>query len=61
MGPSQMLWKVKIEKIYHFIFVRLICVHAWGKVIEQACQAATFASEAILWVTYPVVHLQVCD
>ena len=53
--------KVQIDKIYCFIVVRVICVYDLGKKIEQACQAATFVSEAMLRVTYQVVHFQVCD
>ena len=29
--------------------------------IEQACQEATYVSEAMLRVTYQIVHFQVCD
>ena len=29
--------------------------------IQQACQEATYVSEAMLRVTYEIVHLQVCD
>ena len=53
--------KVQIDKIYCFIVVRVICVYDLGKEIQQACQAATFVSEAMLRVTYQVVHFQVCD
>ena len=53
--------KVQIDKIYCFIVVRVICVYNLGKEIQQACQAAPFISEAILRVTYQVVHFQVCD
>ena len=53
--------KVQIDKIYCFIVVGVICVHDSGKEIAQACQAATFVSEAMLGVTYQVVHVQVCD
>ena len=53
--------KVQIDKIYCFIVVRVICVYDSGKEIQQACQAATFVSEAMLRVTYQVVHFQVCD
>ena len=53
--------KVQIDKIYCFIVVCVICVYGLGKEIEQACPAATFVSEAILEVTYQVVHFQVCD
>ena len=35
----------------------VICVYELGKEIEQACQPATFVSEAMLGVTYQVVHL----
>ena len=56
-----MLLKVQIDKIYCFIVVRVICVYDLGKEIPQACQAATFASEVMLRVTYQVVHFQVCD
>ena len=55
------LLNVKLDKIYHFIVVCVMCVHDFGKEIEQACQAATIASEAILSVTFQVVHFQVCD
>ena len=55
-------WKVQIDKIYRFIFVRVIyCVNDLDKEIEQAYQAATFVSEVMLRVTYQIVHLQVCD
>ena len=50
--------KVQIDKIYRFIIVR---VYDLGIEIEQACQAATFVSEAMLRVTDQVVHFQVCD
>ena len=43
--------KVQIDKIYHFIIVRVIRVYDLGIKIEQACQAATFVSEAMLRVT----------
>ena len=56
-----MLFKVQIDKIYWFVVVRVICVYDLGKEIQKACQAATFVSEAILRVTYQVVHFQVCD
>ena len=39
----------------------VICVNALGKEIEQACQTATFVSEAMLGVTYQVVRVQVCN
>ena len=52
---------IQIDKIYRFIVVRVICVDDLGKEIQQACQAATFVSEAMLRVTYLVVHFQVCD
>ena len=35
-----------------FIVVGVICVNDLGKEIEQACQAATFVSEAMLGITY---------
>ena len=54
-------FKVQIDKIYRFIVVRVICVSYLDKEIEQAWQAATFVSEAMLRVTYQVDHLQVCD
>ena len=50
--------KVKKDKIYCFIVVGVICVYDLGKEIEQACQAALFVSEAMLGVTYQVVHFQ---
>ena len=53
--------KVQIDKIYCFIIFHVICVYDLGKEIQQACQAAMFVSEAILRVTYQVVHFQVCD
>ena len=53
--------KVQLDKIYRFIVVRVIFVYDLGKEIEQACQAAMFVSEAMLRVTYQVVHLQVYD
>ena len=53
--------KFQIDKIYLFIVVRVICVYDLSKVIEQACQAATFVSEATLRVTNQVVHFQMCD
>ena len=56
-----MLLKVQIDKIYCFIVVGVICVNDLGKEIELACQAATFGSEAMLGITYQVVHFQVCD
>ena len=52
--------KVQIEKIYCFIVVRVICVYDLRKKIDQACQPATFVSEAMLRATYQVVHFQVC-
>ena len=51
--------KVQIGKIYCFIVFRVICVYDLDKEIQQACQAATFVSEALLRVTFQVVHLQV--
>ena len=53
--------KVQIDKIYCFIVVGVICVNDLGKEIEQACQAAMIVSEAMLGLTYQVVHFQVCD
>ena len=53
--------KVQIYKIYCFIAVGVICVYDLGKEIEQACQAATFVSEAVLGIAYQVVHFQVSD
>ena len=53
--------KVQIDKIYSFIVVGVICVYDLGKEIDQAYQAATFVSEAMLGVTYQIVHFQVCD
>ena len=53
--------KVQIDKIYCFIVVGVLCVNDLCKEIEQASQAATFVSEAMLGVTYQVVHFQVCD
>ena len=54
--------KVQIDMIYCFIVVRVVCVYDLVKKIEQACQAATFVSEAaMLRVTYQVVHFLVCD
>ena len=50
-----------MDEIYRFIIVRAICGYDLGKEIQQACQAATFVSEAMLKVTYQVVHFQVCD
>ena len=47
--------KVQIDKIYCFILDGVICVYNLGKEIEQACQAATFVSEAMLGVTNQVV------
>ena len=44
--------KVQLNKIYCFIFVCVICVYDFGKEIKQACQAATFVSEAMLRGTY---------
>ena len=55
------LLKVQIDKIYLFIIVRVIRVYDLGIEIEQACQAATFVSEAMLRVTDQVVHFQVSD
>ena len=43
--------KVQINKIYRFIVIRVIRVYDLGIEIEQACQAATFVSEAMLRVT----------
>ena len=54
-------FKVQIDKIYHFIIVRVIRVYDLGIEFVQACQAATFVSEAMLRVTDQVVHFQVCD
>ena len=48
--------KVQIDKIYCFIILGVICVNDLGKEIEQACQAATFVSKAMLGVAYQVVH-----
>ena len=56
-----MLLKVQIDKIYCFIVVGVICIYYLGNEIVQACQAATFVSEAMLGVNYQVVHFQVCD
>ena len=53
--------KVQIDKIYCFIVVGVLSVNDLCKEIEQACQAATFVSEAMLGVTYQVVHYQLCD
>ena len=53
--------KVQIDKIYRFIIVRVLSVYDLGIEIEQACQAATSVSEAMLRVTDQVVHFQVCD
>ena len=53
--------KVQLDKIYRFIIVRVIRVYDLGIEIEQAYQAATFVSEAMLRVTNQVVHFQVCD
>ena len=53
--------KVQLDKIHCFVVVGAICVNDLGKEIEEACQAATFVSEAMLGVTYQVVHFQVCD
>ena len=53
--------KVQIDKIYRFIIVRGIRVYDLGIEIEQACQTASFVSEAMLTVTDQVVHFQVCD
>ena len=53
-------FKVQIDKNYCFIVVRVLCVYDLGKEIQQACQAATFVSEAILRVTYQVVNFQAC-
>ena len=50
--------KVQIDKINCFIVVCVICVYDLGKEIEQACQAATFVSEAMLEFTNQVVHLK---
>ena len=50
---------VQIDKIYCFIVVCVICVYDLCKEMEQACQAAMFVSEAMLGVTYQVVHFQV--
>ena len=38
-----------------------VSIYDLGKEIEQAYQAATFVSEAMLGVTYQAVHFQVCD
>ena len=43
------------------IIARVIRVYYLGIEIEQACQAATFVSEAMLRVTDQVVHFQVSD
>ena len=56
-----MLLTVQIDKIYCFFVVGVVCACDLGKEIEQAFQAATFVSEAMLGVTYKVVHFQVCD
>ena len=53
--------KVQRDKIYRFIVAGVLRVNDLGKEIQQACQAATFVSEAMLRVTYHVVHFQVCD
>ena len=55
------LLKVQIDKIYRFIVVCAICVYDLGKEIARAFDAALFVSEAMLRVTYQVVHSQVCD
>ena len=59
-GLVKYFLKVKTDKIYRFIVVNVICVYDLDKEIEQACQASTFVSEAMLRVTYQVVHFQVC-
>ena len=51
--------KDQIDKIYRFIVVRVICIYALGNEIEQACQAAMLVSEAMLKITYQVVHFKV--
>ena len=53
--------KVQTDKICCFIVASVICVYDLGIKIEQACQAATFVSEAMLGVTDQVVLFQVCD
>ena len=53
--------KVQIDKIHIFIVVCVIRVYDLGIGIEQACQVATFVSEAMLRVTNQVVHFQVSD
>ena len=40
--------KVQIDKIYHFIVVRVICGYDLLKEIKQTCQAASFVSQAML-------------
>ena len=56
-----MILKVQIDNIYRCIIVHVICVYDLGMEIEQARQAATFVSEAMLRVTNQVVRFQVCD
>ena len=56
-----MLLKVQMDKTYCFIVDRVSYVYDMGKELEQACQASTFVSVAMLRVTYQVVHFQVCD
>ena len=59
--PVKCFLKIQIDNIYCFIVFPVLCVYDLGKEIQQACQAATFVSEAMLRVTYQVVHFQVCD
>ena len=53
--------EIQIDKIYRFMVVSVIRIYDLGIEFEQACQAATFVSEAMLRVTNKVVHFQVCD
>ena len=48
--------KVNIDKICCFIVVGVICVKDLGNEIEQACQSATFVSNAMLAAIYQVVY-----
>ena len=54
MVPCQMLSKIQKYKIYRFIVVSVMCVYDFCEEIEQACQAATFVSEAMLRVKHPL-------
>ena len=60
--PCQMLFESPDRQdVLLYCCLCYIRVYDLGKEIKQPCQAATFVSDAMLGVTYQVVHFQVCD